>query len=131
MTAGLGLWLACLSAATFGFGTTLALLAFEGGSNPLTIVLLRVGFFLPVVGLMLAFLGRLAFPSRQALIGTIWMAAALAMVSLGYQGSVAFIPVGLAALVFYSFPVMVGLLAVVTRRDRITVTKATELIAAF
>jgi drug/metabolite transporter (DMT)-like permease len=131
MTAGLGLWLACFSAAMFGVGTTLALLAFEGGSNPLTIVLLRVGLFLPVVGLMLALLGRLAVPSRQALIGTIWMAGTLAMVSLGYQGSVAFIPVSLAALVFYSFPIMVGLLAAVTRRDRITITKATALMAAF
>ena len=30
------------------------------------------------------------------------------MVSLGYQGSVAFIPVSLAALVFYTFPLLVG-----------------------
>jgi drug/metabolite transporter (DMT)-like permease len=53
------------------------------------------------------------------------------MVSLGYQGSVAFIPVGLAALIFYSFPLLVGIIAAISGRDRLTTTKTAALIVAF
>lgn len=131
LTAGLGLGLAAFSAATFGFGTTFALLAYQGGSNPVTVVLLRTAAFVVVVGLILVSLGRLGKLSRRALVGTLWMAVTLAMVSLGYQGSVAFIPVSLAALIFYSFPLLVGLFAVIAGRDRMTAIKAAALLAAF
>jgi drug/metabolite transporter (DMT)-like permease len=131
LSARSGLALAVFSAATFGLGTTFASLAYEGGSNPLSIVFIRTATFVFVVGLGLALLGRLQRLPRRALIGTLWMAVTLIMVSLGYQGSVAFIPVGLAALVFYSYPVLVGLIAVAARRDRVTVGKATALLAAF
>jgi len=131
LTAGLGVGLAAFSAATFGFGTTFALLAYRGGSNPVTVVVLRTAAFVIVVGLILMALGRLRRLPRRALIGTFWMAATLAMVSLGYQGSVAFIPVSLAALVFYSFPLLVGLIAVVAGRDRMTAGKAAALLSAF
>ena len=131
LTASLGVGLAAFSAATFGFGTTFALLAYQGGSNPITVVLLRTAAFVVVVGLVLMSLGRLGRLSRRAVIGTLWMAATLAMVSLGYQGSVAFIPVSLAALIFYSFPLLVGLFAVIAGRDRMTAGKAAALLAAF
>src|ERR1700752_2478739 len=94
--ASLGIVLAAFSAATFGFGTTFAFLAYEGGSNPLTVVALRTVTFVVVVGLILASLRRLRMLSRRGLIGSLWMAITLAMVSFGYQGSVAYIPVSLA-----------------------------------
>ena len=130
-TASLGVGLAAFSAATFGFGTTFALLAYQGGSNPITVVLLRTAAFVIVVGLVLMSLGRLGKLSRRALVGTLWMAVTLAMVSLGYQGSVAFIPVSLAALIFYSFPLLVGLFAVMAGRDRMTIGKGAALLVAF
>lgn len=131
LTAGLGVALTAFSAATFGFGTTFAFLAYEGGSNPLTVVLIRTAAFVVVVGLILASLGRLGRLSRRGLIGTLWMALTLAMVSLGYQGSVAFIPVSLAALIFYTYPLLVGLFAMTAGRDRMTAGKAAALLAAF
>src|SRR5262245_3810849 len=99
---GLGVALGAFSAATFAFGTTFALLAYRGGSNPLTIVLVRITVFVLVVGASRVFAGRVMRLSRPALLATGWMAGTLAMVSLGYQGSVAFIPVNLAALIFYT-----------------------------
>jgi len=131
LTAGFGVALASFSAAVFGFGTTFAFLAYEGGSNPLTVVLLRTAAFVVVVGAILAMLGRIRRPSRRALTGTLWMAVMLIMVAIGYQGSVAYIPVSLAALVFYSFPLLVGLIAVASRRDRMTLGKGAALLAAF
>src|SRR5687768_1340564 len=117
--AGLGLALTAFSAATFGFGTTFARLAYDGGSDPLTIVLLRTAVFVIAVGLGLALLRRLARLGRRPFVATLWMAVTLAVVALGYQGSVAYIPVGLAALIFYSFPLMVGLIAMAAGRDRL------------
>jgi drug/metabolite transporter (DMT)-like permease len=131
LTATLGMVLAAFSAATFGFGTTFAVLAYEGGSNPLTVVVVRTATFVVVVGLILLVLGRFGRLSRKALIATLWMALTLAMVSLGYQGSVDYIPVSLAALVFYSYPLLVALFAVPAGRDRLTLTKAAALLAAF
>src|SRR4051812_24909945 len=96
--AGLGVGFATVSAAIFGFGTTFARLAYEGGSNPLTVVVLRTLAFVVIVGTVLAMRGRMRLLSRRAALGTLWMAATLIMVALGYQGSVAIIPVNLAAL---------------------------------
>jgi len=127
----LGVSLAAFSAAVFGFGTTFAVLAYQGGSNPLTVVIFRAAAFVIVIGLAMAVLGRLAPLSRHALFGTLWMAVTLVVVSLGYQGSVAFIPVSLAALIFYSYPLLVGLVAVMGGRDRMTAAKAAALLAAF
>ena len=129
--AGLGLALTAFSAATFGFGTTFARLAYDGGSDPLTIVLLRTAVFVIAVGVGMALLRRLAWLGRRPLVATLWMAVTLAVVALGYQGSVAYIPVGLAALIFYSFPLMVGLIAMAAGRDRLTLPKALALLAAF
>jgi drug/metabolite transporter (DMT)-like permease len=131
LSAGFGVTLAAFSAATFGFGTPFAFITYEGGSNPLTVVAVRTAIFVVVLGPILLSLGRLGWLSRRALIATLWMAMTLAMVSLGYQGSVAFIPVSLAALVFYSYPLLVGLFAVAAGRDRITIGKAAALVGAF
>jgi drug/metabolite transporter (DMT)-like permease len=127
----LGVGLAALSAVIFGFGTTFARLAYEGVANPLTIVLIRTVAFVAVMGALLWLLGRARRLKPAALRSTLWMAGTLTMVSLGYQGSVAFIPVSLAALVFYSFPLLVGIFAVAAGRDRMTVWKALALLAAF
>jgi drug/metabolite transporter (DMT)-like permease len=129
--AGLGVALAAFSAATFGFGTTLAVFAYNGGSNPLTVVLLRTAAFAVFIGLAMVALGRFRLLSRRALIGSLWMAAALIVVALGYQGSVAYIPVSLAALVFYSYPLLVALISAISRQDRMTLWKGVALVAAF
>jgi drug/metabolite transporter (DMT)-like permease len=131
LSAGFGVGLAAFSAATFGFGTTLAVFAYNGGSNPLTVVLLRTAAFVIFIGLAMVALRRLRFLSRRAFLGSLWMAVALIVVALGYQGSVAYIPVSLSALLFYSYPLMVALIAVISRRDRMTLTKTTAIVAAF
>jgi drug/metabolite transporter (DMT)-like permease len=84
-----------------------------------------------VLGAAVALLGRTARLRRKPLLATFWMAGTLAMVSFGYQGSVAFIPVSLAALIFYTFPLLVGLIAVAAGRDRMTLRKAIALPVAF
>jgi drug/metabolite transporter (DMT)-like permease len=129
--ARIGIAVAAFSAAIFGFGTTFARLAYDGGANPLTVVLLRLAAFVIVVSIVLLLLGRQGRLSRQGFLASLWMAATLGMVSLGYQGAVAFIPVSLAALLFYTFPLLVGVMAVAAGRDRLTGRKALALVLAF
>ena len=127
----LGSIIATCSAITFGVVTTLGRLAYDGGSNPLTVVLLRLVTFVVIVGALLWLLRRPCHLTRRALLGTLWMAVTLAMVSLGYLGSVAFIPVSLAALILYSFPLLVGVIAAAAGRERMTIAKAAALLTAF
>ena len=127
----LGSIIATCSAITFGVLTTLGRLAYDGGSNPLTVVLLRLVTFIVIVGALLLLLRRPGRLPRRALLGTLWMAVTLAMVSLGYLGSVAFIPVSLAALILYSFPLLVGMIAAAAGRERMTIAKAVALLTAF
>ena len=59
------------------------------------------------------------------------MAALLMVMSAGYLGAVAYIPVSLAALIFYTFPFYVAVLASLTGREPMTRTKAAALVVAF
>jgi drug/metabolite transporter (DMT)-like permease len=130
-TPGLGIALTVISAATFGFSTTFSRLVYDSGGNLVAIVLLRTSVLVVVVGLLLLLLGRQLRLDRKGLLATLWMSVTSAMVSFGYQGSVAYIPVSLAALVFYTYPLLVGIIASVTRRDRMTIRKAIALLTAF
>ena len=127
----LGSALVVAAAATYGVGTTLSRLVYDGGGNPLTVVLLRSAAFALIVGIVLLLLRRRFRLPRAAILSTLWMACTLSMVSFGYQGSVAFIPVSLAALIFYTYPLLVGIVATLTGRDRMTLGKGAALIVAF
>ncbi len=94
-------------------------------------VLLRHVLFVALVGTLLLVLRRRCRLSPKALLATLWMAATLAMMSLGYLGSVAFIPVNLAALIFYTNPLLVGMLAAAAGREQMTIAKAAALLVAF
>jgi drug/metabolite transporter (DMT)-like permease len=126
-----GSLLVAVAASFYGVGTTFSRLAYDGGSNPLTVVLLRSAAFVVLVTILLLILRRSIKVPAGGLFATLWMALTLSMVSLGYQSSVAFIPVSLAALIFYTYPLLVGLFATAVGRDRLTPLKVLALVAAF
>lgn len=94
-------------------------------------VLLRLCTLVFVIGPLLIALRRPGRLTLRAFLATLWMAVTLTMMSLGYLGSVAFIPVSLAALIFYSFPLLVGVIAAAAGRERMTAAKAAGLLVAF
>ena len=120
-----------LGATTFGLVTTQSRLAYDGGSNTLTVVLLRSTAFALLFGAVLLLRRRRAPLTRSGFIATLWMAALLLIMSAGYLGAVAYIPVSLAALIFYTFPFYVAILASLTGREPMTRAKAAALIVAF
>lgn len=127
----LGTSLIVLAACSFGFITTLSRLAYDAGGNPVTQVFLRFLAFVVLVGPLMAALRRpIRLPAR-ALLASAWLAVLSLMMSAGYLFAVAYIPVSLAAMIFYSFPLMVGVLVVATGRESMTLAKAVALLGAF
>jgi drug/metabolite transporter (DMT)-like permease len=120
-----------LSAVSFGLITTQSRLAYDGGATPLTLAFVRPIAFVVVFGLLLIVSRRPWRLSRRGMAATLWMSVCLLMMSLGYLGSVYFIPVSLAALIFYTFPFYVALLSTLTGREAMTAAKVWALLAAF
>lgn len=106
-----GALLVLLSAAAIAVVPTAARLAFEAGSNTLTVVTLR-----GVIGVALmaavTVISRQSFSvPRAALLPCIAAGLAYALMSYGFVGSVAYIPVSLAVLVYFTHPLLLAVLA--------------------
>lgn len=93
----------------FSLNTPLARVVYNNGSNPGTVVFLRV--LMAVIGIAAMMLsGKRPFGiPRQAILPMFAVSASISVQSICYLSSIAYIPVGLAALLFYTFPLMVAL----------------------
>jgi len=99
--------MALLSAAFFGLITTAAKISYDDGGNATTAALIRA-LFAAIVGLALcAAMGRVWCIPRPAWGATLRLAIGLAGMSVCYMAAVQFIPVSLAAILFYSHPICV------------------------
>ena len=120
-----------LSAAFFGLITTFSKFAYNAGANPLTVVETRTAAFVLVFGAFQLAKRRSFMLPRRIFIATFPMSVGIMVMSIGYLASVFFIKVSLAVVLFYSFPMIVALLAVATGRERIALPKALALVVAF
>jgi drug/metabolite transporter (DMT)-like permease len=101
-----GIALALAAAVAFALANTSASLAYHGGSNPLTVAAIR--FVLPTAALVVWLRMRgvpLGLPGRDG-----WVAASLGAVTAVYTwallSAIGAIPLALAILVFYLFPMV-------------------------
>jgi len=103
-----GRLLALTAALALGGTTPFARLAYDAGTSPPTLLAIRflvaVAFFL----ILLRLLRRPLLPSREDLPGFLAAGLALTGITVGYLTSIAYIPVGLAALLLYTFPLLVA-----------------------
>jgi drug/metabolite transporter (DMT)-like permease len=116
-SAGLGVAAAFAAATVYAATTILAALSYRAGGNPQTLLASRFLVTALAVGLTAAALGRSFRVPR-----TLWPALLLGGfglmgMSAGYIGSVDFIPVSLAALLFYVFPLLVATASAVVDRQ--------------
>ena len=102
--------LALTAAVAFAFSNTTASVAFQGGSNPITLAAVR--FVLPAIVLViwLSASGRSVWlPKRDG-----WIAVALGALTAAYTwallSAIAIIPLALAILTFYLFPLVATLI---------------------
>jgi len=103
---GVGITLALAAAAAFALANTSAALAYHSGSNPLTVAAIR--FILPTAALVIWLSMRgipFSLPTRDG-----WGAAALGAITAIYTwallNAIGAIPLALAILVFYLFPLI-------------------------
>jgi drug/metabolite transporter (DMT)-like permease len=127
----LGSALALLSAVAFALSNTSASLAFHGGSNPLTLAAVR--FVLPIVVLTiwLKAQGRpLSLPKRDG-----WIAIILGVVTAIYTGAllnaIGLIPLSLAVLIFYLYPLIATVIIGVFGWERLGWKTIAAIIIAF
>jgi drug/metabolite transporter (DMT)-like permease len=120
-----------LCAVFFSLITTFSRLAYDAGANPLTLVEARSAAFVIVIGAFQLIARRSFALPRRTLIATFPMSIGIMVMSIGYLSSVYFIKVSLAVVILYSFPLLVGLLAAVSGRERIALPKALALLVAF
>jgi len=121
-----GIATAVLSAICYGASLPLSRLAYDHGTNPLTIIALRYLAIVLLLGVWLRVSGSpFRIPPRlllaSALVGVCFLA-----VSGGLLTSVTFIPVNLTVVVFYTYPMLT--LLIVSAMERRT-PSAAELVA--
>ena len=102
-----GLLFAAISALSLSVLTTAAVFAYKGGSEPFTLVAIRAsaGFLIAYL-LVQASHQHIRFPRGSVALVLAFSIGQL-MINYGYMTSVLYIPISLAALIFYIFPVLV------------------------
>lgn len=127
----MGSGLIAATAISFGFITTASRFAYGAGSNPETLLLFRFTCFALLMLPIQAWRHGSLRPPRGVGLPSLATGSLLTALSGCYLASVAFIPVGLAVVLLYTFPFMVALLSIVLGRESMTLAKAIVLIFAF
>ncbi len=126
-----GLLLVFAVATGFAANSACAAVAYQAGSNPLTVLatrsILAVLFLLAVLRLQ-GIEARLA-PRRRAI--AIALGVLMATYSYGLLGAIQYIPVALGVITFYTYPLLVGIGAWLTGRERPSALQALALVVAF
>lgn len=125
-----GRLLALGAAACWGLITSFARIVYQEGANPASLTVLRfVLLALTMLMLLVVFKRPLRITvSRKLMSGLIlsWY-----LITAGHLGAVNFIPISLAAVIFYTFPFMVLGYARFVQRKRVTLREASGFIVAF
>jgi len=128
---GTGLLIAAVAAVFLGLAPPSARYAYEGGSNGLTVSAARGAFMLTTLFVFMRLAGRpLALP-RPDLPHA--LGCGLLFAGMLYFGvaAVQYIPVGLAALVYFTYPPMIALLLALVLKERVAPGKVGCIALAF
>lgn len=115
-----GILLVLLSACAIATVQTFARLAFEAGSNTLTVVSVRAAIGAAIIALFMLVTSADFRMKRSALLLCLLIGCAYAAMSFGFIGSVAYVPVAVAVLVFFTHPVLIAVATHVLGRERLT-----------
>jgi drug/metabolite transporter (DMT)-like permease len=110
--------MAVLSALCYGAALPLSRLAYDHGSNALTILTLRYLAIIVLLGLWLGLTGSSFRIAPRLILASAAVGVCFVAVSGGTLASVTFIPVNLTVVVFYTYPMMTLLLVSAVERRR-------------
>lgn len=108
---GLGIACALGAAALYGLVPNFVRSAYDNGIPPIESILLRTFVIASVFPVIAVIQGEKLVIPKAALPSFIGQAVATLFVSVAYLASVQFIPVGLAVIIFFLFPVLIMVLA--------------------
>ncbi|MCP4327399.1 MAG: DMT family transporter [Alphaproteobacteria bacterium] len=118
-------------AACFSMAVVMARLTYDAGSNPITVISVRVWVGMLVLGILVV-LGRNRFRvAPRNLLAALVIGTAVTTSALAYFAAFSLIPVSIAVLIFYTYPIFVGIAARFTERDPFTAGKFIALGLAF
>jgi drug/metabolite transporter (DMT)-like permease len=133
----LGVVLVLISAISFGGMAIFARFAYAAGADVLTVLTLRfliaAAVLWPAAGLGLVARGRRPFApgrSRRRLVGLGFLGLLYVGQAFGYFAALQFIPASTTALILYTYPALVALLARLFLGDRLDARRVTALLAA-
>lgn len=128
---GRGIAFALLAAIFFGLNTPLARMAYEHDVPAIVAVLFRSVMALVVFGMAATLLSLpLRIPAALR-INVAALALSSGCLSAGYLSAVQFIPVGLAAIIFFTFPVIILLVAPLVEGHRVGLVRIAISLVAF
>jgi drug/metabolite transporter (DMT)-like permease len=115
----------------FALSTTLAGLAYTGGANPLSVSTVR--YFLPAIILIivLSTTGKPLLLARREGLAACGLGFVTAVYSWSVLAAIEVLPVSLAVLIFYLFPLITSFLVVVMGWERLRMTTIVSAIVAF
>ncbi len=120
-----------LAAVGLGMAVALSRYAYEGGSNGITVAASRATLMALGLPLFCLLSGRsLALPWR-AWGHCVGLGALTAMMFYGHVGAVEFVSVGLAVLLFFTYPPMIAVLNIVVLRERLSLPSLIAVAIAF
>jgi len=118
-------------AISFAINTSLASVAYEYGANPLSVLSYRTTLAAVALGIILKLWRvEMNLPGRVKLIAMV-MGVILASYSYGLLAAIQYIPVGLAVVTFYLYPILTGLGAWAIEQEKMTGRLITALVLAF
>ncbi len=129
--AGAGILIALVSAGAYGFNITFAQLAAQAGVPGPSLVFYRVLVMLVLAACVVAIMkrGLRVEPGEGRAVTLLGLTSA--GVGLCYLSSVAFIPVTVAAVIFYTFPILIVALSPLVERTPVTLPLLAVTVTAF
>lgn len=127
----LGVALVVFAAVCFGVAPVFARLAYHGGMDVLTLATLRCAAPAAVILVGLRLSGRWMRLAPGVLRSHLALGITMVGSSYGYLGAINYIPVGLAVLILFTFPLLVGLISRFTGGEPLTPLRLGAIVVAF
>jgi len=126
----LGPTLAVIAAVSFASGTTIAVIAYDAGATPLSVITTRITFTVFALLVLIRATGSsLSLPPRERAIA-LALGFVLGVQSYCHYEAIGLLPVAIAILVFYLFPLLVGVISHITGDERMSPALGIALVIA-
>ena len=110
---------------------TVSRYAYDDGANGLGVSAARAIFFVPAVYLLCRLTGRIMRLSREDWPHIVGLGLLMGVAYYGHLGAIEFIPVGLAAILFFTFPPIIGVIQTFVFREPPGLLKTLALVVSF